>query len=70
MLDKYNRRGFDQLDTRKNLHIARLSKRTRNRALLLREEQFQVRLDGIGKHLLRLTLEQDRYVAARNLLDN
>ena len=70
MLDKYNRKGFGQLDTRKNLHIARLSKRMRNRALLLREEQFQVRLGGIGKHLLRLKLEQDRYVAARNLLDN
>ena len=70
MLDKYNRKGFDQLDTRKNLHIARLSKQTHNHALLLREERLQVRLGGIGKHLLRLTLEQDRYVAARNLLDN
>ena len=70
MLDKYNRRGFDQLDTRKNLHIPRLSKQTHNHSLLLREERLQVRPGGIEKTLLRLTLEQDRYVAARNLLDN
>ena len=70
MPDKYKRRGLDQLDTRQNLHNARLSKQTHNHTLLLREERFQVRRGGIGKHLLRLTLAQDRYVAARNLLDN
>ena len=70
MPDKYKRKVFDQLDTRQNLHNARLSKQTHNHTLLLREELFQVRLGGIKKTLLRLKLEQARCVAARNLLDN
>ena len=66
MPDKYKRRGLDQLDTRQNLHNARLSKQTHNHTLLLREERFQVRLGGIGKHLFHLTLLPDRRAVANN----
>ena len=66
----YNSKAVDLRDTRKNLRIPRLNKRTHYRSLLLLEEQLQVRRGGIEKTPLHLKLEQGRCVAARNLLDN